>query len=161
MCSDWGMNRSLGMCPDHESSWKPLGYGTMLQPTEPHWPGQTHTFYMSPFPSSSLQSGGTTNCSPCSWLLFRPVFDHKSKPQSSKWAQRSVIFPLFHLLSICMFIAHFCYDSALVKGNGYKVYMSGTQGMCPWIKLHLGNGVGMGEIVPNRVAIHQQYAMCW
>ena len=32
-------NHSLGMCPEQEPNPQPFGYGTMLQPTEPHWPG--------------------------------------------------------------------------------------------------------------------------
>ena len=31
--------RNPGMCPDRESNQQPFGYWTMLQPTEPHWPG--------------------------------------------------------------------------------------------------------------------------
>ena len=31
-------NHSLGMCPEQEPNPQPFGYGTMLQPTEPHWP---------------------------------------------------------------------------------------------------------------------------
>ena len=34
---DWTCN--LRMCPDQESNLQPFGYETMLQLTEPHWPG--------------------------------------------------------------------------------------------------------------------------
>ena len=31
---------NLGMCSDQELNLQPFGYGMMLQPTEPHRPGQ-------------------------------------------------------------------------------------------------------------------------
>ena len=31
---------NLSMCPDQELNPQHFGYGIMLQPTEPHWPGQ-------------------------------------------------------------------------------------------------------------------------
>ena len=44
-CTAWpksgigDQTHNLGMCPDWESNLQPFGYGKMLQPTEPHWPG--------------------------------------------------------------------------------------------------------------------------
>ena len=34
----------LGRCPDEELKSWPFGYGMMLQPTEPHWPGHHSVF---------------------------------------------------------------------------------------------------------------------
>lgn len=121
------------------------------------------TFYMAPFLSFSLHSGRATNYSPCNRLLFRTVFDHTSKPQSTSPRKGWKIcpFPLFGLPSICIFITHLCYDSALVNRKGCKVNILGTQGMSPWIKLHLGNGVGMGEHSTQWIPVHQQCAIYW
>ena len=35
---------NLGRCPDQELNTQPLGYRTVLQPTEPHQPGHVCTF---------------------------------------------------------------------------------------------------------------------
>lgn len=96
-----------------------------------------NTFYMAPFPSFSLYSGRATDCSPRSQLLFRTVFDHKSKPHSSspRMSWKICPFPSFGLPSICIFMTHLCYDSALANRNGCKVNRSGTQAVSPWIKL--------------------------
>lgn len=81
------------------------------------------TFYMAPFPFSSLHVGPqiAAHAAGC----FSELFDNKSKHQST-----SLRMGLFWLLSICIFITHLCYDSALVNKNGCKVKL-GTQGMSP------------------------------
>ena len=38
---------SLGRFPDEELNPQPFSYGTMLQPTEPHWPGHNIYFLLS------------------------------------------------------------------------------------------------------------------
>ena len=49
LAGDWTCNQ--GMCPDWESNPQPFGYGTMLQPAEPHWPGPAMFFtWTSPWP---------------------------------------------------------------------------------------------------------------
>lgn len=40
MCPDQGLNMEPDMCPVWESNQPPLVYGLMIQPTEPHKPGQ-------------------------------------------------------------------------------------------------------------------------
>lgn len=86
------------------------------------------TLYVTPFPFFSLHSGRATNWNPCSWLLFRTAFNHKSKPHfsSPRWAEKMCPFPLFGLPSICIYIIHFWYDFALVNRNGCKVNYVGN-----------------------------------
>ena len=45
---------NLGTCPDQELNHNLLVFEMMLPPTEPHWPGQSRTFWM------SYKSGGRT-----------------------------------------------------------------------------------------------------
>ena len=42
--SDQGWTHNPGMCPDLEWNLQPFDYETKLQPTEPHWPGQSMPF---------------------------------------------------------------------------------------------------------------------
>lgn len=97
-----------------------------------------------------------TKCIHLTWLLFllsctqkRPqIAGHaagcfselsliKSKPHSScpRMGWKICPFLLFGMPSICISIAHLCYDSALGNRNGCKVNMLGTQGTSPWITL--------------------------
>lgn len=94
-----------------------------------------HTFDLAPFPSF-LHSEKATNRRPCSRLLLRTVFDQiKTSFLMPKNGLKICPFLLFGMPSICISIAHLCYDSALGNRNGCKVNMLGTQGTSPWITL--------------------------
>lgn len=79
---------------------------------------------------------GPQAVAPCSWLLFRTVFNRKSTSSlSPRWAERAILFRYGGCLPFASLPQPLCYDSALIKGNGCKVNMLGTQGTSPWIKL--------------------------
>lgn len=86
-----------------------------------------HTFYLVPFLSFSLHSGKATNCSPCSWLLLRNVFEQiKTLFLKPKNGLKICPFPLFGLPPICILIIHLCYDFALetemdAKSTGWEL----------------------------------------